>query len=67
MPAGLQKHVIANHTKFHIPSPVKKFKINVAEKPGFSYPKPVNRVHITERKHNAPVLFHQPIDEVEAA
>jgi len=63
VPAGLQKHVIANHTKFHIPSPVKKFKINVAEKPGFSYPKPVNRVHITERKHMAPVLFHQPLGD----
>jgi hypothetical protein len=63
VPAGLQKHVIANHTKFHIPSPVKKFKINVAEKPGFSYPKPVNRVHITEHKHMAPVLFRQPIGD----
>ncbi len=63
VPAGLQKHVIANHTKYHIPSPVKKFKINVAEKPGFSYPKPVNRVHITEHKHMAPVLFRQPIGD----
>ncbi len=63
VPAGLQKHVIANHTKFHIPSPVKKFKINVAEKPGYSYPKPVNRVHIKEHKHMAPVLFRQPIGD----
>ncbi len=63
IPAGLQKHVIANHTKFHIPPPVKKFKINVAEKPGFSYPKPVSHVHITERKHMPPVLFHQPIGD----
>ncbi len=62
-PAGLQKHVIANHTKFHIPPPVKKFKINVAEKPGFSYPKPVSHVHITERKHMPPILFHQPIGD----
>ena len=60
VPAGLQRHVIANHTKMHIPSPVRKFKINVKEKPGFSYPKPVSRVHITEHKHMPPVIFHQP-------
>ena len=62
-PAGLQKHVIANHTKFHIPPPVRKFKINVKEKPGFSYPQPVRRVNITEHKHMPPVLFHQPIGD----
>jgi len=63
IPAGLQKHVIANHTKMHIPSPVRKFKIDVKEKPGYSYPKPVSRVHITEHKHMPPVLFHQPIGD----
>jgi hypothetical protein len=63
VPAGLQKHVIANHTKFHIPPPVRKFKINVKEKPGFSYPQPVRKVHITEHKHMPPVLFHQPIGD----
>jgi len=63
VPAGLQKHVIANHTKMHIPAPVRKFKIDVAEKPGFSYPKPVSHVSITERKHMPPVIFHQPIGD----
>ncbi len=63
VPAGLQKHVIANHTKYHIPPPVKRFKIDVKEKPGFSYPKPVDHVHITERKHMAPVIFRQPIGD----
>lgn len=63
VPAGLQKHVIVNHTKFHIPPPVRKFKISVREKPGFSYPKPVNRVRITERKHMPPLLFRQPIGD----
>src|SRR3989304_3256504 len=33
------------------------------EKPGFSYPKPVNHVHVTEHKHMPPVLFHQPIGD----
>ena len=63
VPAGLQKHVIANHTKFHIPAPVRKFKIDVKEKPGFSYPKPVHHVHITEKKHMPPVKFHQPLGD----
>ncbi|MGD9724044.1 MAG: hypothetical protein AB7O59_22515 [Pirellulales bacterium] len=63
VPAGLRKHVIANHTKMHIPSPVRKFKIDVREKPGFSYPKPVDHVKITEHKHMPPVLFHQPIGD----
>ncbi len=60
VPAGLQKHVIANHTKYHIPPPVKRFKIDVKEKPGFSYPKPVDHVEITEHKHMPPVIFRQP-------
>jgi hypothetical protein len=59
-PAGLQSHTIKNHTKMHIPSPVKDFKIHVKQEPGLSYPKPVSKVHITERSHMPPVLFHQP-------
>ncbi len=62
-PAGLQKHVIANHTKMHIPAPVRKFKIDVTEKPGFSYPKPVSHVDITEHNHMAPMIFRQPIGD----
>ncbi len=63
VPAGLQKHVMKNHTKMHIPSPVRRFKVDVREKPGFSYPEPVRNVRITEHKHMAPVLFHQPIGD----
>ncbi len=63
IPAGLQNHTIANHTHMHIPGPVRKFKVNVKEKPGFSYPEPVRRVHITEHKHMPPVIFHQPIGD----
>ena len=63
VPAGLKRHVIANHTKMHIPSPVRKFKIDVREKPGFSYPEPVKHVRITEKKHMPPVLFHRPIGD----
>ena len=60
IPAGLQKHVIKNHTASHIPGPVKTFKIDVKQDPGLSYPKPVSRVHLTERSYTAPTLFHQP-------
>ena len=60
IPAGLQKHVIKNHTKMHIPGPVKKFRIDVKQEPGMSYPKPVSKVHIVERSHVPPVLFKQP-------
>ena len=50
-PAGLQKHVITNHTKVKIPGPTKQVKIDVRQKPGISYPKPANHVYITERAH----------------
>jgi hypothetical protein len=48
VPAGLQQHVIKNHTKHHIPEPTRKFKIDVKQRPGFSYPKPVSRMSIRE-------------------
>ena len=48
-PAGLKKHVIRNHTHMNIPRPVDKVKMNVRMQPGYSYPNPVSRVHITEQ------------------
>ena len=48
VPAGLQQHVVKNHTHVHMPGPVKKFKIDVKQTPGYSYPKPVNQVSIHE-------------------
>ncbi|MBI3838085.1 MAG: hypothetical protein HY288_09145 [Planctomycetia bacterium] len=63
IPAGLQKHVIVNHTKSHIPPPTRKFKIDVKQEPGFSYPKPVSRVHIEETTHVPPVIFRQPLGD----
>ena len=49
VPAGLQQHSIRNHTRQHIPGPTRKFKIDVRQTPGFSYPKPVNHVRVHER------------------
>ncbi|MGC4006579.1 MAG: hypothetical protein QM811_27040 [Pirellulales bacterium] len=59
-PAGLQQHVIRNHTHMHIPAPVEKFSVDVKQKPGLSYPKPVHNVHIVERNQPQRVRFSQP-------
>ena len=48
-PAGLKKHVIRNHTHINIPRPTEKLKMHVRLQPGFSYPAPADRVHITEQ------------------
>ena len=48
-PAGLQKHIIRNHTHMNIPEPVEKMKIHVRQTPGQSYPQPVSRVRIHEQ------------------
>jgi hypothetical protein len=59
-PAGLQKHVIKNHTHMHIPGPTETFKIHVRQQPGQSYPKPANRVHIREQMIHPSLPFEQP-------
>lgn len=59
-PAGLQSHTMKNHTHYHIPGPTEHFKVHVRQQPGFSYPKPVNRVHIREQNIHAAYQFGQP-------
>jgi hypothetical protein len=59
-PAGLQKHVIKNHTKTYIPEPVEKFKVHVRQQPGFSYPEPPTRMKIREQSIHASVPYGQP-------
>ena len=58
VPAGLQKHVIKNRTKMHIPDPVCDVKVSVKQRPGQSYPHPVSRVRITEDTIHPNVHFH---------
>jgi hypothetical protein len=60
-PAGLQKHVIVNHTRVHIPEPTPKVRIDVKEKPGFSYPKPVHHVRIVEKDRVEGGAYRQPL------
>lgn len=62
-PAGLQKHVMTNHTTIHMPPPTRKLDIHVRQKPGFSYPKPPSHVSITEHAHVPPVKFRQPFSD----
>jgi hypothetical protein len=62
VPAGLQRHVIANETHMHIPPPTEAVHIKVAQVPGLSYPKPVDHVKIVERSMVPPVEFQQPCD-----
>ncbi|MBX7165502.1 MAG: hypothetical protein K1X74_04050 [Pirellulales bacterium] len=63
IPAGLQKHVIANHTKVHIPGPTKKLRMDVCESPGFSYPKPPSHVSILEHTAAPPMFFRQGLGD----
>ena len=47
-PAGLQKHVIKNHTRVKLPEPVERVRIDVKQKPGMSYPDPAHHARIVE-------------------
>ena len=59
-PAGLQKHVMRNHTHMRLPGPTEKLKIHVRQTPGFSYPKPPSRVFIREQMIHPTHNFTQP-------
>lgn len=63
-PAGLQKHVMKNHTRMNMPQPVSKMKINVRQNPGYSYPNPVSRININEQNINPGAPQHRPLSEL---
>lgn len=58
--AGLQRHVMRNHTHMNIPQPAKSFRINVRSQPGQSYPKPVTHMNIREQMIHPSLPFEQP-------
>lgn len=58
-PAGLQQHVMKNHTAMHIPNPQSRFTVHVRQVPGYSYPMPPNRVRIREQSFH-PTLPYAP-------
>jgi len=59
VPAGLQKNTIVNHTRVNLPGPTEAVRIDVKQKPGLSYPKPVDHVRIVERA-DAPAGLFRP-------
>ena len=63
VPAGLQKHVIKNHTRVHLPEPTEKVRIDVKQTPGYSYPEPVDHVRIVERTSPGVGWFKQPLSD----
>lgn len=62
-PAGLQKHVMRNHTHMNIPDPVEKMRIDVRQQPGYSYPTPPSRVSIREQNINTSYPAGRPAYE----
>jgi hypothetical protein len=63
VPAGLQQHVVKNHTKVHLPKPTEKITVNVKQTPGYSYPKPADHVRIVERTSPGVGWFKQPFGD----
>lgn len=60
VPAGLQKHVIKNHTPMVMPRPTEDIRINVRQNPGYTYPMPADRVRITEQNIHPGVPYGRP-------
>ena len=62
VPAGLQKHVMKNHTNVHLPEPTENFQVHVRQQPGLSYPRPTDRMWIKEQNFYPPQAYGQPHD-----
>ncbi len=60
VPAGLQRHVMKNHTHYDIPQPANSFRVHVKQRPGFSYPKPATHMFIKEQMIHPSLPFEQP-------
>jgi hypothetical protein len=56
-PAGLQRHVMKNRTRIHLPPPVTQMTMSVKQRPGMNYPRPVNHVQIDEVHREPGGLF----------
>lgn len=56
-PAGLQRHVMKNRTRIHMPPPVEQMTMSVKQRPGLNYPRPVNRVYVDEVHREPGGLF----------
>jgi hypothetical protein len=56
-PAGLQRHVMNNRTRIHMPPPVTQMTMSVKQRPGMNYPRPVNHVTVDEVHREPGGLF----------
>jgi hypothetical protein len=56
-PAGLQRHVMNNRTRIHLPPPVTQMTMSVKQRPGMNYPRPVNHVTVNEVHREPGGLF----------
>jgi hypothetical protein len=63
VPAGLQKHVMKNHTRVNLPEPTQRVRIDVKQKPGLSYPKPAHHARIVERTSPGVGAYRQPLTD----
>ncbi len=59
-PAGLQRHVMHNHTHQHIPGPTPRLDMHVQQNPGLTYPAPPNRVFVKENTIGPKHAYGQP-------
>ena len=59
-PAGLRSYSMHNHTATQIPGPTHDVNVLGRQKPGLSYPRPVDRVLIQERNIRPPHYNRQP-------
>lgn len=62
-PAGLQKHVIRNHTRVDMPAPTSKLNMHIRQMPGYSYPAPPTRVFIREQNITPGMPFGRPASD----
>lgn len=60
VPAGLNQHVMRNHTRVRIPGPTERVVIDVKQNPGMTYPVPANHAWITESTQAPNVTNMQP-------
>jgi hypothetical protein len=54
VPAGLQRHVMVNHTCVSLPEPTHEIRIDEKQCPGMSYPQPANHICVLERSCAGP-------------
>ncbi|MBM4005818.1 MAG: hypothetical protein FJ295_21450 [Planctomycetes bacterium] len=59
-PAGLQQHIIRNHTHVNLPKPTQKYKMHVRQIPGYSYPAPPSRMRYREQSIQPAQNYGQP-------